>query len=190
MSKEPRLISCRRPLSTPSHGLHQAKPTSQGLSSLRDPAISLPLSLQPQARSSLQAPTLFSVLPCSQWCLGAQGSVNLTVLVSLQAHRLLSRCWQSPWTSDCAPPTPGAGSRGFSQPVARWHGICAVKTPVSRPAQWPKPRLDASHHFNPHDVRARTIYLRGRSKCNRYTLYISNYFKATFEKANYIADFK
>jgi hypothetical protein len=106
LPKEPPLISRRRPLSAPSHGLHQAKPlcqTRQGFSPPWNPAQALPaFPHRPRTTSSPQAPNQFfrSIQPS----LGVQELGNQTTPASLQAWGPPSQLQQSLGTSDCAPP--------------------------------------------------------------------------------------
>jgi hypothetical protein len=185
-----------QPRSPPSQAASPTKPRT--LSSPREPARASPPALFPLAPGQSQPLGPHTQVLCSRlflgirWCRKCPRAWEPAVLGLLVGRDPQANSSRSTGTSDCASPpleqvsaashspTPPPGSVGYAQ----------SNFPCPASPTDPSPGTDSSHHFNPHDVRARTIYLRGRSKCNRYTLYISNYFKATFEKANYIADFK
>jgi hypothetical protein len=116
--KSQQLISCRRPLSTPSHGFHQAKTPVNKPRTLSSPGTQLEhFSLFPFSPrlDPTHWPPLHSQLSSgSQKFLSAQECEKQMSLISQQTRGLLSQLWQSRGNLRLCSPTPGVGgSLGF-----------------------------------------------------------------------------
>ena len=149
LSKELCLISCRRPLSTPSQGLHQVMPRMLAHPCGTQLKLSPPpLSLCPRARFREGPHSVLRSSTASSGIWGVQESENLRSLDSVHTQRPPPANSRVPGDLRLTSPTPEAGLLGFS-----WPDTCHVPSwgKHSQNFHVPLPQhLERGPPFNPY----------------------------------------